>query len=495
MTMDRCVGCPAPEGLVCPSVNHAHYCVLANREGKNRAYWREFLRTGAAPEPAPPSRGGIVQLWPGCIVGGAEWVMLSIRKALPDLPWRGIALAGNYEDAGFRATLESYGPVAFGRDDAKALIARADVVLAWSMSNFPDWLAGVDPPPRVILVSHSTDDSAWAKCIFDDDRLVTGYVAVSESALGVIPERRRRDAVIIPNAVDLDRLAVAEGREAVRASWGVEPGQKVLGCLNRISTEKDPAMLPRTVAALPSDWVGVMVGEGPERGRAEAEAERCCPGRCRFPGQRLDVGSVLNAFDAFLCTSLYESFGLSLAEALTVGIPVVSTPVGIVLQRPDLARVVPHGSDGAVFALAVLADRADAEGTARRTASGKREAARLWGITPFAAAWREVLAPPGSYPGVSGAGRTEKRYMSGFPWGDRCPKMGTTDYLRLSEQARSCVFRGCRTSCTRFACRRYGVDVGHAECTACCFAGGGAPRILVGPAQGVPAVLEEVSDG
>ena len=50
--------------------------------------------------------------------------------------------------------------------------------------------------------------------------------------------------------------------------------------------------------------------------------------RIRFLGFRDDVSALLPAFDAYLCASSREAFGLSLAEALAAGLPVVATAVG-----------------------------------------------------------------------------------------------------------------------------------------------------------------------
>jgi L-malate glycosyltransferase len=73
----------------------------------------------------------------------------------------------------------------------------------------------------------------------------------------------------------------------------------------------------------------VMVGDGPERGDAEAEArELGVAEHVLFLGKIDPVSPLLAGADLFLLPSNSESFGLSALEALAAGVPVVGTNVG-----------------------------------------------------------------------------------------------------------------------------------------------------------------------
>ncbi len=85
----------------------------------------------------------------------------------------------------------------------------------------------------------------------------------------------------------------------------------------------------------------VMVGDGPERVEAEAEArELGVQGDVHFLGKLDAVAPLLSGADLFLLPSQTESFGLSALEALACGVPVIASDVG------GLPEVVRHGETG-----------------------------------------------------------------------------------------------------------------------------------------------------
>jgi N-acetyl-alpha-D-glucosaminyl L-malate synthase BshA len=102
---------------------------------------------------------------------------------------------------------------------------------------------------------------------------------------------------------------------------------------------------------LPS--VLVMVGDGPDRVVAEAEAQRLgVQDDVQFLGKIDAVAPLLAGADLFLLPSDRESFGLSALEALACGVPVIGTEAG------GLPEVVRHGETG------VLCQVGDIEGMA-----------------------------------------------------------------------------------------------------------------------------------
>ncbi len=80
----------------------------------------------------------------------------------------------------------------------------------------------------------------------------------------------------------------------------------------------------------------ILVGDGPER----SECERLCRelhlcDHIKFLGKQDGLVEILNAADVFLIPSQSESFGLAALEAMSCGVPVVSTSVG---GLPELIR-------------------------------------------------------------------------------------------------------------------------------------------------------------
>jgi N-acetyl-alpha-D-glucosaminyl L-malate synthase BshA len=113
----------------------------------------------------------------------------------------------------------------------------------------------------------------------------------------------------------------------------------------------------------------VMVGDGPDRVVAEAEAQRLgLQHDIRFLGKIDAVAPLLAGADLFLLPSDRESFGLSALEALASGVPVIGTDAG------GLPEVVRHGETG------VLCQVGDIEGMARAAVRILSDSAR----------WREM---------------------------------------------------------------------------------------------------------
>jgi glycosyltransferase involved in cell wall biosynthesis len=99
------------------------------------------------------------------------------------------------------------------------------------------------------------------------------------------------------------------------------------------------------------------LGEGPERPAIEAEIARQNLGdRVSLPGY-CDPGPYYAQARCFAATSTSESFGLAIAEALSQGLPVVSTDCGgprEILGDGAYGELVPIGDDDA-FANALTA--------------------------------------------------------------------------------------------------------------------------------------------
>jgi len=73
----------------------------------------------------------------------------------------------------------------------------------------------------------------------------------------------------------------------------------------------------------------MMIGDGPERSRAEARArELNISEHVHFLGRQDDIYLLLSASDVFLMPSRLESFGLAALEAMACGVPCVSSNSG-----------------------------------------------------------------------------------------------------------------------------------------------------------------------
>ena len=98
----------------------------------------------------------------------------------------------------------------------------------------------------------------------------------------------------------------------------------------------------------------VILGEGSERSAIEAEITRCgVTGRVELPGHVADPASWYRRASCLVISSQSESFGLTAAEALAHGTPVVSTDCGgpsEILAHGRYGRLVPVGDIAALAA-------------------------------------------------------------------------------------------------------------------------------------------------
>ncbi len=69
-------------------------------------------------------------------------------------------------------------------------------------------------------------------------------------------------------------------------------------------------------------WI---IGEGGEKERLIKEAEDFGLSGVKFLGKKLNPYKYMSAADAYVCSSRFEGFNLTIAEALAVGLPVIST--------------------------------------------------------------------------------------------------------------------------------------------------------------------------
>jgi glycosyltransferase involved in cell wall biosynthesis len=137
-----------------------------------------------------------------------------------------------------------------------------------------------------------------------------------------------RRVVRISNGIDFDRLQ----SPPVRNIPGLEhrEGRCVVGTIAGLRAVKNlPRLVQAFAAAAPTDAQLVIVGEGPERARIEAEARvQGVADRLVMPGFMADPAEWIRHFDVFALSSDSEQFPISLIEAMAAGLPCVSTAVG-----------------------------------------------------------------------------------------------------------------------------------------------------------------------
>ena len=218
-----------------------------------------------------------------------------------------------------------------------------------------EMLAPTRPDIRVLTTLHGTDIT-----IVGQDpsfHAITKFSIEQSDGLTAVSRFLQRETVrafgctgcqieVIPNFIDPEVYDRTKYKAALRDQFA--PADRVLMHISNFRPVKRVRdvvrVFSRVRAQIPS--VLVMVGDGPDRVHAEAEArELGVEDRVFFLGKIETVAPLLSAADLFLLPTQSESFGLSALEALASGVPVVGTNAG------GLPEVVRNGETGALCAV------------------------------------------------------------------------------------------------------------------------------------------------
>lgn len=219
---------------------------------------------------------------------------------------------------------------------------------------------------------------------------------------GTAPEKIR----VVPHGLPPKCFAPADAaaRAASRAAWGVRPEEVVFGAVARLHASKDHATLlrafARTLRRHPATRL-VLIGDGPLRGRLEAQARALlgteAPERVRFLGEQVVDRRLYAGFDVAVQATRREGFGLAALEAMAAALPLVASRVGALpeIVRPEETGLLVEA--GAAAPLAAALERL-ASDPALRGALGERArvAAQAFTVERMARAvgaiYREVAA-------------------------------------------------------------------------------------------------------
>lgn len=229
-------------------------------------------------------------------------------------------------------------------------------------------------------------DAVVAPSAFTRDFLIDAGVTVPVKAIptGIViqsPECAEGDAVGATGAVPTHEVGgpaeteMAAPRETVRLTWASAVGRhtRFLLFVGRVSKEKNLGFLVNTLSELVAagrDHYLIIVGDGPDRPRMTAQAEKMgLARRVVFTGALApsQVQQFYRAADVFVFASPHETQGLVLLEAMANGLPVVA------VDSPASSELTGRGESG----LLVPADPSQMAAAVRTVTESPEVSARL----------------------------------------------------------------------------------------------------------------------
>lgn len=202
----------------------------------------------------------------------------------------------------------------------------------------------------LITTLHGTDitivgsDASYKNIVDFSINQSDGVTAVSEYLKDETYARFdiKKDIRVIPNFIDLTRFKKSNKSHFKKA---ICPNDEKV--VVHVSNFREVKRVPEVVSVFHRVLQNgieaklLLVGDGPDRHRAE---QRCSElGICeqvRFLGKQDRIEEVLSIADLFLIPSGSETFGLAALEAMSCGVPVISSNIG------GLPEVNVHGETG-----------------------------------------------------------------------------------------------------------------------------------------------------
>ncbi len=218
-----------------------------------------------------------------------------------------------------------------------------------------------------------------------------GRIIVHTRSYGVTSTMLRgRELAVIPSVVDLDWFRPGLDASDLRGPLRLE-GKRVLGFTGRLVPHKGVDVILQALTDLPEDVVLLVVGAGPvsrawwvspggsgsRNGFASARASATTTCRGTSPSR---------TSSSFPSQSRLEGFGLAVAEAMAVGLPVV------IADMPGVREVIAPGKEGLLAEPLLATDLAakvrvlldDPELARRMGAAGRRRAEERYGLATVA---------------------------------------------------------------------------------------------------------------
>jgi glycosyltransferase involved in cell wall biosynthesis len=263
-----------------------------------------------------------------------------------------------------------------GMDAARALARDCQVLVVWGIGAGLKDILG-ERRPKVISISHCDARSSWTcNYMAEQEPLTDHFVYINKQGKNTVPIHRQQDSTLIPNGIP--NITPATN---LRSKYNIPQEAKVGVMLTRYSEEK--RILEAMQAVRQTNHYLLIVGNASSSNQEYYNRiHKLQTNRVRLL-PATPPGDILPIADYYLSLSKYEGFGLSLAEAMSLGVQVISTPVGLVEDEPQAAHLLPIDPS--------ISDIINAISFPRNTRKAAYEVVARYGVDVFVERWQTLL--------------------------------------------------------------------------------------------------------
>lgn len=191
---------------------------------------------------------------------------------------------------------------------------------------------------RIVAHYHNDYSDKWqGNALLLEQRLVgvtDAGVAVSEAVAEHVAVHTGLRCEVVHNGIDLDRVTDGS-RSSGRGALGIVQNDFAVGLIGRVCRQKGIdtfveaacqiiPQVPNSRFFIIGDIEDVALMTSMENQIAQAGLAD----QIQFTGHRNDIADTLSALDLLVAPSRWEGFGLSLAEGMAAGVPVLASHVG-----------------------------------------------------------------------------------------------------------------------------------------------------------------------
>jgi glycosyltransferase involved in cell wall biosynthesis len=183
------------------------------------------------------------------------------------------------------------------------------------------------------------------------DHLSSGILFISKAVKDSFPKfRLKKDSKfhVLYNTFNEDDLKPTESPVEIKRVVGIEHNTFPVVCtIGRLAEQKGHSLLLLTLQKLKIDFPRfkfIVIGDGPLRKGLEKQCRELeIHDNVIFMGKQEHIANFLQITDIYIQPSLWEGFGITLLEAMAMGLPVIASDTG------GMAEIVEDGINGLLF--------------------------------------------------------------------------------------------------------------------------------------------------